>query len=594
AVRALETEVALVRNTVVMGRYDDALARLQPLQPQVVELEYPPLQAAAALALGRIEEGRGNASEAEAALRESFDVAMEAGAFGLAAEAGTTLTGVVGDDQARYGEGLVWGELSVGLTRGHPAARHLRASASLAVARIYQDQGKLDRAAEGYQHAYDETVALHGPDHPVALAARHNLGSVLYLQGQFEAAAAQHRRTIESMRRVLGPEHPDVAIAQSNLANALNSAGRYDEAIQEHQAALAIQERALGSDHTEVAVSRSNLGAVLLRQGKYAEAGTEFELALDIATKTLGAEHPDLATYHTNVGAVAAMTGALARARPHLETAMTLRAAALGEDHREVAMARSNLAQILTALGELDPAEQQLRLAVGSMERTAPDHPDLAGLYHDLASLALERERFDEAITLSRTALQMLETRVAPDHPRELPLRLTLGTVLMQSGDYEAAVEELRHAAELGTRTVGATHPQVMQARLRRAAARYGQGDRDAAVRLQSAALQDIGPALEANAHPTIGDLIALGRAALRAKHPNDALAPLERAVEAAVAHEVDDRLATARLVLAEALWASKTDRVRARTLAREAAAREPTDGEAATKAQAWLDAHPG
>ncbi len=592
AVDRLQAELALVHGAVSMGRYDEASTQLEPLETEAEALDYAPLQAAVALARGRTEEGRGHGDLAETAMQQAFRGAMNAGAFAIAADAGAGLTAVVGHELARYAEGNVWGELAIGLAQGHPAARPQRAGAWLAMARVHQDQGQLDRAAQGLARAREEAERNHGPDHPLALAARHNLGLVLFLQGRFEEAVAEHRQTKQAMRKVLGESHPSFAKLQTNLANALGSQGHYEQALAEHRLALATKRRVLGPDHPEVGASLSNIAAVLLRQGLYAQAQAELTEALRILDKAHGPEHPSLATIHTNLGAIASRMGDPQQGRSHFQSALDIRVAALGEDHREVALAHSNLAQSLLQLGQMQPAEQEMLLAIATIERTSPNHPDVAALRSTLGSIYTSQRNYDAAIEQNRAALALLTGLTTPDHPRELTIRLALGSALLARGDLDEARQELAAMVEVGSRTVGDDHERVAQARLRLTAVVWRLGNPSAARELQTAAVASAQAALDNGSDAVLGDLIAMADSVVESGHPADAIAALELAVGAADAQETKDRLADARITLAQALWAANRDRPRARALALQVADPEAGGGRHAERARTWLDTH--
>ncbi len=107
------------------------------------------------------------------------------------------------------------------LPLGHPdllAARHQRAR----LLRDHEwDYELLEQAKDEFTDIWRESERRLGPDHPGAVAARHELGTVWHLLGRPDRAAEHFRAALEAGRSRLGEHHPNVIICARNLARVL-------------------------------------------------------------------------------------------------------------------------------------------------------------------------------------------------------------------------------------------------------------------------------------------------------------------------------------------------------------------------------------
>jgi tetratricopeptide (TPR) repeat protein len=65
------------------------------------------------------------------------------------------------------------------------------------LARLYEDQGKLDEAEKMYQRALQGYEKAGGPDHTSTLATVHNLGNLYRSQGKQDQAENMHQRALQ-------------------------------------------------------------------------------------------------------------------------------------------------------------------------------------------------------------------------------------------------------------------------------------------------------------------------------------------------------------------------------------------------------------
>jgi hypothetical protein len=85
-----------------------------------------------------------------------------------------------------------------------------------------------------------------GPDHPVTLIYRSQLGESLLAAGRTTESIATHEGTLKLMEAKLGPDHPHTLTSRNNLANAYQVAGRTAEAVPLHEGTLKLMVSRLG------------------------------------------------------------------------------------------------------------------------------------------------------------------------------------------------------------------------------------------------------------------------------------------------------------------------------------------------------------
>ncbi|MFD5124719.1 aKG-HExxH-type peptide beta-hydroxylase [Streptomyces sp. NPDC058385] len=114
-------------------------------------------------------------------------------------------------------ESVVRAYLTV-LEPDHPnvlLARHERAR----LTRDHEsDHECLNRARDEFTDIWQTNERRFGSDHPDAIAARHELATVLHLLGRPEQAAEHYEAVLEAGTRQLGRDHPDIDRCARNLA----------------------------------------------------------------------------------------------------------------------------------------------------------------------------------------------------------------------------------------------------------------------------------------------------------------------------------------------------------------------------------------
>lgn len=224
------------------------------------------------------------------------------------------------------------------------------------------DAERLARAtlAEVRRHA--------APRDPALAEALGALAMVLTNTGPIAEAEALRREELALRTAIYGAGHPDTVGAANNLAAALYAQQRYAEAAALFRRVLAQRRAQFGDGHPGVATVANNLAACELESGHAARAQALAEEALRIRLATYGPRHhATVASLHT-LGAIELERND-ARALEHLRQAVE-NASAAGANAGSLAGPLRDLARAKVLFGIPDPgcatAERALALAAGA------------------------------------------------------------------------------------------------------------------------------------------------------------------------------------------------------------------------------------
>jgi tetratricopeptide (TPR) repeat protein len=283
---------------------------------------------------------------------------------------------------------------------------------------------------------------------PNMMAARSNLGLVLYAQGRYRESEAACREVLR-----LDPHHP---AGHYNLANALEAQGRHAAAEPAYRAALRARPNsaevynnlglclaALGrSEEAEAAYREAlrlkpglvqptfNLARAVQARGRWREAEAIYRNGLRF--------HPDAWLMHEYLGVNLYQQSRHPEAEAAFRAVLRLRPAS---PH-----AHGNLALVLQALGRFPEAEAACRAALGL------DPEQVEALYH-LGNALGGQGRYPDAEAAFRAAL-----RRAPGFPEA---HCNLASVLREQGRLADALQSFRRGHALGSKRPGWRYPSA-------------------------------------------------------------------------------------------------------------------------------------
>ncbi|MBX7080639.1 MAG: serine/threonine-protein kinase, partial [Nannocystaceae bacterium] len=199
------------------------------------------------------------------------------------------------------------------------------------------------------------------------------------------------------------------------------------------------------------------VASVQNERGRYADALATAEAALALTRTAEGEHHPDVAISTATVGAQAGMAGDATRARVELERALALGEPLLGE-HPDVAIWIANLGMLAEERGALDEALSLHRRALQILEHTAgPDSPTVAGVEDNIGRVHYLLDQLDEAERHHRRALAIRE-RIGNDGDLAYSYN-NLATLALKRSEPGRAVEALRAAVAAMERSSPGDHP---------------------------------------------------------------------------------------------------------------------------------------
>ncbi|MCX4239429.1 serine/threonine-protein kinase [Paraliomyxa miuraensis] len=554
------------------GRYIDALEQVGSVVERAEKLGYGPLVAEAKLRRGSLRQDNGGYVEAERDLLDAHEIAMEHRYDEVALDTIQGLTVVVGTDQERHTEGRVWGLAA--LAQAKRSRENVDLADSLTnLGGVLRVQGEYEEAKLHHGQALRIWERAVGADHPNVATVLNNLGNVLMDQGEYEQAKLHHGRALQIWQKALGAEHPKVAQSLGHLGIVLHALGEYEEAKSYHQQALLIREKTLGVDHPHVAMSLDNLGIVYRDQGEIEQAKSCHERSLRIKEKALGANHPSLAVSLVNLGVVLQDQGQHEQAKLYLERALRIDEKALGSEHPNVAVSLANLGRVAADQGEYEQARLHMERALRINEKTlGADHSQVALSHNNLGSVLHAQGEYEQAELHLEQALRINEKALGANHPQVALSHNNLGVMDNIQGKYEQAVLHHEQALRIWEKTLGTDHLQVAYSLLNLSNAFCSNGECEKAKPHYERALRIIEKALGADHPDVFSPLVGLANVALADKDFDAARFHAERAVSICDTNKVaPEELAEARFVLARALWGSRSERVRALSLAEKA-----------------------
>lgn len=366
--------------------------------------------------LGQIQAQLGNFSQGDSLLRASL--AERKRLFGdnnIEVARSQLALGQLRTRQARYpqADSLINAAVAYGETN-LPVDHPLRISSLAALARLQEDQGKLDSASSNEERVLQllgskDTTNIEYADALVALA------STAFYAGRLEQSDSLNRRALAIYRNHRNDNHPSVADVLINLGAIQFEHGEYDVAEQYDRQALQRIRSWYGEDNPETASALTLLGRALTFQKKSAEADTVLKESMRILVKTLGPNHPDVASASNTLGVLAFTAGRYDEAEHYFKRNAEIYRSIYGPRHWLIGIADANLGSVALNRGDNRTAEQYFREAISqATEGQGADHLNTAIAWVKLGRSLLRQQRYREAVDASRKGYDLLTKRESP------------------------------------------------------------------------------------------------------------------------------------------------------------------------------------
>jgi tetratricopeptide (TPR) repeat protein len=262
----------------------------------------------------------------------------------------------------------------------------------------YTDNAKYADAERCFRQAIALREQGFGPDHYLVGESLYFLGRVQMCLGQLGEAERTLSRAKELVMGHPQPGHFYLAMVLSSLSGIRNVQGKSEESERLSTEAKDILETGPWRERSPMAGVLCHLGEVYLKRGKLAEAESVFERSLSIWKRATAAE----------IFLIGPLRG---------------------------------LAEVHLQRKEFHQARELLNQAQAIMEKSdLTEHPALAGIFHQQATLSAAENDPGKAESLYRRALQIQEKVVGREHPDVAQILRDYGHFLKRLGrDQEAA-----------------------------------------------------------------------------------------------------------------------------------------------------------
>jgi eukaryotic-like serine/threonine-protein kinase len=403
---------------------------------------------------------------------------------------------------------------------------------------------------------------------PLEAEVRLRMGTLAHERGEYEAAESWLEDAFHTARAA---ERDDLAAdaATHMMVVLCDGTTRYDDALAWSRHAEAILER---EDADPFARARwlSSLAVIDYKRADYDAAIEAARRAHQIYTSRLPEDDLRLAT---TAGNLAGMLGAAGRGQEGAslhELTLKVRQAALGPSHPDVAQALNTWGVTLSSLGRQDEALPILARAVGGWEASlGAEHPLVAMALNNLATAELDLGKLEAGRDHHARALAIREATVGPDHADTGVSHMGLGTAYGHLGDYARADAHFRSSLLILRQSLGDAHPYVGLVRINLGSIAFTQERLEDARTEFEAAVASMAavPNHPFMAHARGG----FGLTLLEIGEPQAAIEHLQYAIDTGV--PAQNELAKFHFALAQSLWDTRHDRIRARTEAERALA---------------------
>jgi eukaryotic-like serine/threonine-protein kinase len=336
-------------------------------------------------------------------------------------------------------------------SQGPENPQTLRFMESLAIA--LARQSRFAEAESEYRQVLDTQRSNLGTDHPDTLATMHSLASMYLDQGNDEEAEKLYRETLQIDQRILGVDHPDTANEMTTLANTVRfDPSRRAEAENLYRKAMEIELRVVGPDHPYTTSAQEGLANVVSAENRYGEAEALLRQVLMERQRVLGADHTDTLLSQYNLASVLKHEGRNGEAESLTRETLEAQARVLDPNDPDTLASRSLLADILLAEKKPKQAEEFAREAFNDQLRTLGlQHRDTLESLGALGTALVQTGRYDDAKQLYLDTIEKIGADKSRDAREDVfGLWYDLADLAAQAGRRDEAFEYLGHAVEAG------------------------------------------------------------------------------------------------------------------------------------------------
>jgi len=358
--------------------------------------------------------------------------------------------------------------------------------------------GNFARADSLYLLASAGAAQLHGDDHPETLRTRVRRSRLLIQRNQPDSADQQLRELEVRARRHTATGHPVVAEVSAALGTLLRTRAQNEEAIEWLGRAVE-QRRQHDPSSREYADAVRELGIAVAGVGDYERADSLFRTALPLVRQRFGPRHPDVAFLLANLGHTASIRGHLDEAEAWQREGVDILAAWYGDNHYLTASIQQVLAQTLIRLERFDEAIPLLRSTIEVFSRAPELGPASAETSITRSTLAIAlsgQGNHDEAVAENERALEGLRATLGDQNPNTITVAANLATEVLRAGHPDSSIAILRSLVDGAVEAWGESHRIVAATRIKLGESLAANREYAEAVEVTTAGLEVLDPAL--------------------------------------------------------------------------------------------------
>jgi serine/threonine protein kinase len=325
------------------------------------------------------------------------------------------------------------------------------AEAVLIRATIASDRGEFDRAGQFYQKVLTTFTKLDGPKSEKAIQATEGLGEVRRMLGDLDGAKQRYLEVIDLYTETKGPTNVRTLSAKNDLVAVLANQGDYAAAETLARENLAAEKAVLGPNHPSVPLTLNLLAYVLGRSARFAEAEATLREGLEILRKVYGGEHPAVALSLTDLSALARELGHYAEAKRLGEEALAMSIRLSGPRSLGTANSQGQLGLTELAMGNLPRARELLQAALATRAALGnPNNPDLGDNYDRAGLVDLAMKDLPAAHRNIARGLQIRQNVYGADNENVVRSMNHMARVFADEGSYAPAEKLYRQSIAIG------------------------------------------------------------------------------------------------------------------------------------------------
>jgi tetratricopeptide (TPR) repeat protein len=315
----------------------------------------------------------------------------------------------------------------------------------------HHQRNELDKAMACYEEFMAIAPAKLGENHRDVAAICKNMGDIHQTRGALNEARTMYEKALEQGRSTLGL-HPDVATTLNTLANLCYKTRDYHQALKYHHEELGMQIATLDKNHPHIIVTLINIAQIHRHLNNFHAALIVYTDIYSLQIASHGPCSLERAKTLCNMGLMQYQLDLHSEAFDSYQEALRVQRDVYGLDNDNPCIATT-----LNSIGLVLFRQRMHRLAKSCFTdslriRTkvlGPDHPDVAVVWYNIATISLEMGEEDLAVQYYKEALRIERKSLGERHDDVILTLQHLGLVYQQTGQLDEALQYFSEALEV-------------------------------------------------------------------------------------------------------------------------------------------------